>query len=78
MNYFTILHELVEKQASSLSQEDYEGFKGIADDAEDDSGIDKCISDYLKTLAADQGCEIGEVSLENADCNDLMDLVMSE
>lgn len=78
MNYFTILHELAEKQAALLSQEDYEGFKGIADDAEDDSGIDKCIGDYLKTLAADQGCEIGEVSLENADCNDLMDLVMSE
>lgn len=78
MDYFTILYELVEKQADSLSQEDYEGFKGIAEDAKDDSGIDKCINHYLTTLAADQGCEIYEVSLEHADCNDLMDLVMAE
>ena len=77
-DYISILRNNVEKEANSISSEDYEAFMGFAKDAEEDSFKEKCIENYIKSLASDQGVEVEEVSFINADSMDLFDLAGEE
>jgi hypothetical protein len=75
MSYPDVLREIVEKNSEKITTENQTGFLGIAADAEDDPTMSNCIKEYLETLASDQGVDVDSVSLENADCNDLFDML---
>lgn len=78
MENYEMLRTLVDKHAKDMVQENYEGFIGIADDAEDDSHIDECIGTYLDALSKTQNVDIEDIDLSNEDSNDLLYLVMGE
>jgi len=73
-DYIRILRQNINREASAIEPEDYESFMGFAADAEDDSFKEKCIENFIRTLAADQGVDEEDVSFIGVDANDLFDL----